>query len=576
MNKSVIIYLISILIFTGCDAQGISKRSAVSGQIKNVEFAGGSILDFYRQYSPFTDPGEYEYLYENLPDSLPELCSLIRSQFIHQVAELRMYRDQIPKERWNEGFKYPTVKSQLEGLLSYDSSGLVRDRKLEHRLVLACRDYSLLLASILKYRGIPARVRYGHATYLIPDFHASHVICEVWNENDNRWMLVDPSVGMIDFSKEKFDFSNDVWLKLQQNEIDPNLYGVPGKYTGLVSIISKVFADLASVLGTEYTIYQYAPMLDYAFENDNQLTSEHIEILNRISELMKSLDADNLSKLREIYNNTPQIQITKSFKLDTTHTENNAKNRDSSKNKTNTEKNTRNKDFSKNKPNIEFVDIPAGTFIMGSPSSEKGRKDDEIQHKVTLSAFKMSKYVVTFDQYDMFCEVTGRAKPMAFKRGNYPVTQVTWYDATAFAEWMGCRLPTEAEFEYAARANTTTPFYTGDCLTSEQANFNGKKPYDNCEKSKYRRKALPVGSFPPNAFGLYDMHGNICEWCNDWYGEYDLKETLNPKGPETGELKVLRGGGWREPAEECRSACRVGVPPGNRGAGMSFRLVKSE
>ena len=126
-------------------------------------------------------------------------------------------------------------------------------------------------------------------------------------------MLVDPSTGMIDFSREKFDFSNDLWLKMQKGEIDPNLYGVPGNYTGLVSIVGKISPDLASILGTEYALYQYAPILEYAFKNNNQLPAEQTEILNRLSELMKSLDIDNLSKLREIYNNTPEIQITKSF-----------------------------------------------------------------------------------------------------------------------------------------------------------------------------------------------------------------------------------------------------------------------
>ncbi len=547
MKNTIFVIMISILIFTGCGVQGNLKQSAVADQNKSEEHVDGSILDFYRQYSTFTDPGEYEYLYDSLPDSLPELCSLIKSQFIHPYAELPKYREQIPKERWEEALKYPTVKSVLEGLLSYNSSGLVKDRKLEDRLVLGCRHYAILLASIHKYRGIPARVRYGHATYLIPDFHTSHTICEVWNENDKRWMLVDLYTDMIDFSREKFDFSNDLWLKMQKEEIDPNLYGLPGRYTGLVSILGKICPDMASILGTEHTVYRYAPVMDFVLQNNNQLTSNHIETLNRISKLMKSIDAENLSKLKEIYNNTPEIQITKSFERVTTNAENNS----------------RTKDSSINKPIIEFVDIPAGTFLMGSPSSEEGRKDDEIQHKVTLSDYKMSKYVVTIDQYTMFCEVTGRAKPRIFKRGNYPVTQVTWYDANAFAEWMGCRLPTEAEFEYAARANTTTPFYTGDCLTSDQANFNGSKP-------------LPVRSFPPNEFGLYDMHGNICEWCSDWYGEYNLKETLNPKGPDTGKLKVLRGGGWLESASECRSACRNSVPAGNRGAGISFRLVKSE
>ncbi len=118
---------------------------------------------------------------------------------------------------------------------------------------------------------------------------------------------------MIDFNIEKFDFSNDLWLKMQKKEIDPNLYGFPGRYSGFVSIVGKVCPDLASILGTEYPVFQYAPILDYAFKNNDQLSDEHIETLNRISELMKSLDADNLSELQKIYNNTPEIQITKSF-----------------------------------------------------------------------------------------------------------------------------------------------------------------------------------------------------------------------------------------------------------------------
>jgi formylglycine-generating enzyme len=554
MKTIVLIFMISILTITGSYSQQNVKLT------KNVQF-NGSVLDFYKQYSSFTDPGEYAYLYKNLPDSLPELCSLIKSQFIHPYTELPEYCEQIPKERWNESVKYPTVKTILKGLLTYDSRGLVKDRKLQDRLVLGCHEYAILLASIIKYRGIPARVRCGHATYLIPEFHASHTICEVWNKDDKRWMLVDPGMNMVDFSRDKFDFSNDAWLKMQKKEIDPNIYGIPGQYSGLVSILAKVNIDLASILGNEYPIYQYAPILDYAFKNNNLLTAEQIEILNRICELMKSLDAENLSKLQEIYNSTPQIQITKTLESDTIKTENN----------------TVNKKISENKPTIEFVDIPGGIFIMGSPVTELGRKDDEIQHKVTLSAFRMSKYSITFEQYDVFCEATGREKPWGFKRGNLPVSQVTWYDAKAFAEWMGCRLPTEAEWEYAVRANTTTPYYTGECLTSEQANFNGKEPYLNCEQGKFRKEALPVGSFSPNAFGLYDMHGNIWEWTNDWYGEYDTDDKLNPKGPDTGAKKVDRGGGFYDPAWRCRSAYRGGgTPPGNKGAGDSFRIVKNE
>ena len=563
MKITLSILLISILMGI-CSAQTSTIESDALSVKSNNEPVDSSVLKFYRQYSSFTDPGELAYMYEGLPDSLPALCRLIRSQTIHPYAELPKYREQIPKERSSEGLKYQSVKSILEGLLSYDSAGLVQERKPQDRLIIGCWHNSVLLASILKHHGIPARVRSGHATYIIPDFHTSHTICEVWNKNDKRWMLVDPSMLMVDFSREKFDFSNDLWLKMQNKEIDPNQYGFPGKYTGLVSIVGKVCTDLASILGTEYTIYQYAPILDYARENDNQLTVEHIEILNQVCELMKTLDAKNLSKLQDIYNNTAEIQITKSF-MDK-KSEN-----DSDENKTSANIQ------SIKKSNIEFVDIPAGTFLMGSPASEKGRNDDEIQHEVTLNAFKMSKYCVTYEQYDAFCDATGRYKPRGRKRGNLPISQVTWHDAVAFAEWMGCRLPTEAEWEYAARANTTTPYNTGDCLTSEQANFNGKEPYVNCEKSENRKKSLAVGSFLPNAFGLYDVHGNMWEWTNDWYGEYDIDDKLNPKGPETGTRKVDRGGGYWDPAWRCRSAYRGGGdPPGNRGAGLSFRLVKSE
>ncbi len=531
------------------DTQGGKSETAIKQVSKNAFKKGSiSVLDFYRQYSSFTDPGEYEYMYKDLPESLPELCSIVKSQFIHVYEELPQYNDQIPKERWNESLTmYPTVQSILKALLSYDSRGLVKDRKVENRLVLACREYAILLASILKYMDIPARVRCGFATYLNPGSYTSHIICEVWNKDENRWMLVDPGKDMVDFSREQFELGNDTWLKMQNNEIELKLYSMMGQ-PGMVIITIALCHDLASILGSEYLIYQHSPILVSAFQQ--KLTEKEMEMLNRVSELMKLIDADNLSKLMEIYNNNTQIQFTSRV----------------GGNPQNDENNSSGKKDTKNNSDIEFVDIPGGTFMMGSPVTQPGRKDDEIQHKVTLSAFKMSKYCVTFEQYDSFCDATGRKKPWGFKRGNMPVSQINWYDAQAFAEWMGCRLPTEAEWEYAARANTTTPFYTGDNLTSAQAYFNIKSGME----------AMPVGSFPPNAFGLYDMHGNIGQLCSDWYGEYDLKETLDPKGPETGGQKVMRGGGFWVSAQECRSANRVPVPAVNRGAGISFRIVKSD
>lgn len=323
--KTKLSFLLLIFLVGICSAQTDKNEvSALSKDKRNVA-VDASLLDFYCRYSSYTDPGEYNYLYERLPKALPELCRLIQSQFIHPYAELPKYREQFPKERWEEYSKYPSVKSILEGLLSYDSRGLIEDREITKRLVLTCREYSILLASILKYNGIPARVRYGHATYLIPNFHTSHVICEVWNETEKRWMLVDPSTGMIDFGREKFDFSNEAWLKMQSGEIDPNLFGIPRRYTGSVSIVAKVCTDLASILGTEYTTYQYAPLLDYAFEGEKQINIEHIQMLNRISELMKSIDIENISKLQNIYNNTPEIQVTKSFEFESTNSNTSSK-----------------------------------------------------------------------------------------------------------------------------------------------------------------------------------------------------------------------------------------------------------
>jgi formylglycine-generating enzyme required for sulfatase activity len=550
MKNTVFILLLSILMDI-CYAQNNANTSVIQIPNTGVKDEAG-LLDFYRQFSPFTDAGEYAYLYKNLPDSLPELCKLIRSQFIHPIAELPQYREQIPKERWNEMIKYPTVKSILQGLVTSNSAGLIYNRKPEDRLVLGCPQNAILLASILKYRGIPARVRCGHATYLIPGFHGSHTICEVWNANENRWMLVDPSTDKVDFSEEEFDFSNEAWLQMQKGEIDPNLYGIPGRYTGEGSIVGKISNDLAMVLGIEYTIYQYAPILDYAMDKEKQLSLEQINTLNTISELMKTIDVENFTKLQKIYQSTPEIQVTKSTEFLLVETKNSPP-IDNSQVK---------------KPTIEFVDIPGGTFMMGSPETEEGRKDDEVQHKVTISAFKMSKYSITREQYELFIKATGRI--MGYYRpiggDKHPAMWVTWYDASAFAEWMGCRLPTEAEYEYATRANTTTPFYTGDSLTSDQAYFN----------HKLTRLPMPVGSFPPNAFGLYDMHGNMVEWCSDWYGKYNINDKKNPKGPETGDIKVFRGGGFWLPASNCRSACRGGDPPINRGNGLSFRVVKDK
>ena len=225
---------------------------------------------------------------------------------------------------------------------------------------------------------------------------------------------------------------------------------------------------------------------------------------------------------------------------------------------------------------VEFVNIPAGTFTMGSPSSEVGRVTDEQQHKVTLSAFKMSINEITFSQYDAFCDATGRTKPSdeGWGRGNRPVINVSWGDAKAFADWMGCRLPTEAEWEYACRAGSTTPFNTGNNLTTDQANNDGNYPYNGNPKGVYLAKTQPVGSYPSNFWGLNDMHGNVWEWCSDWYDfNYSTSNQTNPKGPNTGTIRVVRGGSWFDGALHSRSSRRSYSIPSGSKSGIGFRIV---
>jgi len=245
-----------------------------------------------------------------------------------------------------------------------------------------------------------------------------------------------------------------------------------------------------------------------------------------------------------------------------------------------------------------FVWIQGGTFTMGSPPNEPDRRDNEIQHQVTVGSFYMGKYEVTQKEYR---EIIG-TNPSNFKGDNLPVEMVSWYDAIEYCnkrsqkegltpaytinkrqadpnnknrrdnvEWAvtwnknanGYRLPTEAEWEYACRAGTTSAYNTG-------ANISDDTGWYNANTGSTR----PVGQKPANAWGLYDMHGNVWEWCWDWKGVSTSGARTDPVGPASGSYRVLRGGAWFYPAMFARSAHRGDGNPNDRGRSFGFRLVR--
>ncbi|MGD9923235.1 MAG: SUMF1/EgtB/PvdO family nonheme iron enzyme [Pseudorhodoplanes sp.] len=237
----------------------------------------------------------------------------------------------------------------------------------------------------------------------------------------------------------------------------------------------------------------------------------------------------------------------------------------------------------------EMVVVSAGSFAMGSPASEKGRSTDEgPQHRVAFARpFAVGKFAVTFDQWDA-CVADGgcggyRPADQAWGRGKRPVINVSWDDAKAYLAWLSrrtgktYRLPSEAEREYVARAGTTTPFWWGATISSQQANYDGTSTYGDGRKGEYRRRTLPVDSFQPNPFGLYQVHGNVWEWMEDcWNGSY-AGAPADGSAWTAGDCgrRVLRGGSWNYYPEALRSADRDASTSSYRGIYNGFRVARS-
>jgi formylglycine-generating enzyme required for sulfatase activity/uncharacterized protein with PIN domain len=229
---------------------------------------------------------------------------------------------------------------------------------------------------------------------------------------------------------------------------------------------------------------------------------------------------------------------------------------------------------------LEMVYIPAGTFLMGAaPNEAEAQPSEYPQHQVTLKSFCMGKYPVTQAQWQA---IMGNNSSY-FKGENRPVEQVSWDDAKAFCDRLSqrtgqtFRLPSEAEWEYACRAGTPTPFYFGETITPDLVNYDGNNPYGEAPKGEYRQETTPVGSFPPNAFGLYDMHGNVREWCEDvWHENYEGAPT-DGSAWETGGghgYRLLRGGSWNNRAVWCRAASRSEHSPVYRYPYVGLRVVR--
>ncbi|WP_066246116.1 formylglycine-generating enzyme family protein [Beggiatoa leptomitoformis] len=221
-----------------------------------------------------------------------------------------------------------------------------------------------------------------------------------------------------------------------------------------------------------------------------------------------------------------------------------------------------------------MVKIPMGKFLAGDLLGG-GDPDEKPVHSVTITSdFYMSQYEITFAQYDLFCDATGREKPSdeGWGRDNRPVINVSWQDATDYSRWLSeltgkrYRLPTEAEWEYAARGGTKTAYWWGDEVKPNMANCI------DCG-DEFVNQTAPVGSFPANPYGLYDMTGNVWEWTRDWYASYSREPKTDPYGPIIGSHRVIRGNSWEDNARRSRSSFRGYHEPEKKTAYLGFRLI---
>ena len=253
---------------------------------------------------------------------------------------------------------------------------------------------------------------------------------------------------------------------------------------------------------------------------------------------------------------------------------------------------------------LDMIKVDGGKFLMGSKDGDRvADADEQKQHEVSVNGFEISKFEVSVWQWKAFIKDTKGKMPEVPAWGwkdNFPVNQISWADAISYCNWLskkeklqpaytlngtnticnfkanGYRLPTEAEWEFACRAGTLTPFNTGYELKPKFANFKPDNTNSKHFGNDFKNEIMPIGEYKPNALGLYDMHGNIGEWCSDYYAAYPNEPQMNPGGPESGEYRVVRGGSWLSHMRSCRSARRIYCKPDESIYDIGFRLAASQ
>jgi hypothetical protein len=263
-----------------------------------------SILEFYRRFGPYTDPLEYHTIYEGLPDDLASLCTLIKKQLIHP-SQIKQYGDRLPAVAKGEDGRLTSVRRMLPELLKRNPAGLVMERQPQERLFVSCRNHALLLASILQYRRIPARVRVGFAEYISdkPGKWVDHWLCEVWDEAEERWLLVDPDIKRVDVPRSEFECAGNAWLKIRRQGQNDKIYG-GGNLWGIVYVRQDLSHDFSACLGRVTTYWTGPPILHIKFAD---LSREQRRLLDQMALYLQNPD-EHLAEMQALQAAQPLLQ----------------------------------------------------------------------------------------------------------------------------------------------------------------------------------------------------------------------------------------------------------------------------